>query len=99
MDWVATGSGEAVVIEGPPPHEAAVTAVLRGLGAPAEKSLALLLVSVHPLPARKTALVFDGAGVGPVPSKQFAVVPKPTKSCTPAVGHEIAVNALVLLTS
>jgi hypothetical protein len=62
--------------------------VFRGLGSPAEKSDELLLLSVHPALALITALVFDGAGVGPEPSKQFAVVPKPTISTTPIVGHD-----------
>ena len=43
-------------------------AVLRGVGASALKSAALLSVSVQPLPARLTELVLDGAGVGPEPS-------------------------------
>jgi len=73
--------------------------VLRGLGAPAAKSVELLSVSVAPSATRSTAVVFDGAGVGPVPSKQFAVAPKPAKSTSdgvPAVtGHPI-VSAVVV---
>lgn len=67
-------------------------ALFRGLGTPAEKSVELLFVSVQPLAARKTAVVFDGAGVGPVPSKQLAAAPKPTKSTMAKVGevgHEV----------
>jgi hypothetical protein len=61
--------------------------VLRGFGAPAVKSAALLSVSVQLLPARETESVLEGAGVGPAPSKQFAVAPNPTKSTTPAAGQ------------
>ena len=49
--------------------------VLRGLGASAAKSVALLSVSVQPFAPRSTAVVLLGAGVGAEPSKQFAVVP------------------------
>jgi hypothetical protein len=45
---------------------------LRGAGAPAVKSAELSSVSVHPLPLRRTAVVFDGAGAGLAPSKKFA---------------------------
>jgi len=41
---------------------------LRGLGEPIEKSAALLFVSVAPALARKSAVVFDGAGAAPAPS-------------------------------
>src|SRR4029079_2620918 len=46
-----------------------------GSGTPAVKSAALSFVSVAPPPFRWTDVVFEGAAVGPVPSKQFAVVP------------------------
>ncbi len=49
-------------------------ALLRGLGAPAEKSAALLSVSAQPFSARRAAVVFVRAGAGPLPSKQFGVV-------------------------
>lgn len=49
--------------------------VFRGVGAPAVKSTEFTLVSLHPLLARRTAFVLLGAGVGPLPSKQFAVEP------------------------
>lgn len=68
-----------------------------GFGVAVEKFVELLLESVHPFAALKTAKVAEGAAVGPVPSKQFAVVPKPTKSITPDVGHA-PVNAVVLET-
>jgi len=55
-----------------------------------------LLLSVQPDCARSTALVLDGAGVGPLPSKQVAVVPKPTRSITPV--QLPVVNGVVLLT-
>jgi len=69
-----------------------------GFGVAVEKLAELLLESVHPFAALKTASVADGAAVGPVPSKQFAVDPKPTKSITPAVGHA-PVSATVLETN
>src|SRR2546422_4499942 len=53
---------------------------LRGLGEPKEKSFALLSVSVQPLFFLIAAIVFVSVGTGPLPSKQFAVLPKPTKS-------------------
>lgn len=49
--------------------------LLRGLGAPVAKSVALLFVSVQPFAARRTEVVLLGAEVGPVPSKQFAPEP------------------------
>src|SRR5688572_11743841 len=51
-----------------------VAALLRGAGAPAAKSLALLSVSWQPASARETDVVFEGAEVRAV-SKQFAVDP------------------------
>jgi hypothetical protein len=57
-----------------------------GSGAATVKSAALLSVPVA-LPFRWTDVVFEG-GVGPVPSKQLAVVPWPTKSTiAPPVGQ------------
>src|SRR5690349_17969453 len=50
-------------------------AVFRGVGAPVEKSAALLSLSMQPEPFRRSAFVFDGAGAAPGPSKQLAVVP------------------------
>src|SRR6266508_4235071 len=47
----------------------------RGLGAPVTKSAALSFVSVAPSARRSAAVRFEGAGVGPEPSKQLAVVP------------------------
>mgnify|MGYP006213364259 CR=1 FL=1 len=63
-----------------PEHGFKAEAVFLGDGAPAAKSAELMLLSVQPFAALKTAFVLDGAGVGPTPSKQFAVVPNPTKS-------------------
>src|SRR5439155_3147621 len=64
-------------------------AVLRGLGAPTAKSDALLSESVQPLSARRTAVVLLGAAVAAPSSKQFAVVPYPTRSTTAApLGHD-----------
>ena len=48
--------------------------VLRGVGEPAVKSVELLLVSTHPSPARRSAVVVLGAGAGLV-SEQVAVEP------------------------
>ena len=50
------------------PQITAALARLRGVGAPVAKSLALSLPSVQPSPARSTARVLLGAGVGPLPS-------------------------------
>ena len=49
-------------------------ALLRGVGAPTVKSVAFASVSA-PSAARSTAVLLDGAGAGPVPSKEFAVAP------------------------
>src|SRR5262249_37848317 len=49
--------------------------LLRGVGAPAVKSAALLSVSVLPLPARSAAVVLARPGAGPPPSKLEAVPP------------------------
>jgi hypothetical protein len=46
--------------------------LLRGVGAPAMKSLALLSVSVQPPSTRRTLVVLLGAGVAPGPSKKSA---------------------------
>src|ERR1700744_2472190 len=78
---------------------------LRGFGAPAVKSAALLLVSA-PFASRETEVVLLGAGVGPPPSKQFVPEPNPTKSTMCASvglfvedpGHA-PVSAVVTLTS
>ncbi len=58
-----------------PLQELAGEPLLRGLGATAVKSAALLFVSVQPLLARRSAKVVLGAGAGPLPSKQLAVEP------------------------
>lgn len=55
--------------------------LLRGLGAPATKSVLLLPVSVTPLSLRRMAVLLLGAGAGAV-SEQLALEPKPTKSGT-----------------
>lgn len=49
--------------------------VLRGFGGPVAKSLVLFRVSVQPLAFLDTELVLLGAGVGPLPRKQLAVLP------------------------
>ena len=48
-------------------------AELRGLGAPAVKSVELLFVSVQPLSARNAAVVLLRAGAAAEPSKKLAV--------------------------
>jgi len=45
---------------------------VRGFGAVAEKSAALLSLSVQPFAPRKPAVVFESVGAGPLPSKKFA---------------------------
>src|SRR5256884_8107736 len=54
--------------------------LLRGFGEPITKSLALLSVSRQPPNFLTAAVVFPGFAVGPLPSKQFAALPYPTKS-------------------
>jgi len=49
--------------------------LLRGVGVPVAKSLALLSTSMQPPPSRKPAVVLLGAGAKPAPSKQSAVNP------------------------
>src|SRR5689334_22539338 len=73
--------------------------VLRGFGVPLLKSSELSSVSVHPSLALKTAVVLLGAGVGPEPSKQLAVPPKPTKSMMDGSDGQASVRALVVLTN
>jgi len=63
----------------------------------AVKSPLLLSLSVHPLFFLNTELLFEGAGVEPVPSKQFVPVPNPTKSTTEAVGQLVPETINVLL--
>ena len=48
---------------------------LRGFGFPVVKSVLLLAVLVQPFVFREIELVLLGAGAGPVPLKQVAVVP------------------------
>lgn len=62
------------------------------------KSLALLLVSVHPFAPLKAALVLLAVGAGPVPLKQFAVPPYPRKSTMFASVGQEPVKAVVFLT-
>src|ERR1043165_4374579 len=76
---VATGLGGGLMEGGlfdSAPQETGAVLLLRGSGVPAvtPKSPALLLVSVQPPLARMTAVLLAGAGVGPLPSKQFAVL-------------------------
>jgi len=56
----------------PAAHGLSGDALLRGVGSPAEKSAALLSVSVQPFPARSAAVVLESVGAA-VPSKKLAV--------------------------
>ena len=55
-------------------------AVFRGFGLAVTKSAALSFVSVQPPAFLKSEVVLLGAGAGAVPSKQFALLPNPTRS-------------------
>src|SRR6478672_1872627 len=92
--FVTSGVGVGVKVPTPQtlPFE-----LLRGLGAPLEKSLALLSVSIQPSAARRAAVVFDKVAAGFV-SEQLAVLPVvlpyPMKSTTlVANGQPVPVNA------
>ncbi len=61
---VSVSVGEAVGAT----HRVVAAPLLRGLGAPVEKSVALSPASLQPDPARRTAVVLLAAGAGPVPS-------------------------------
>ncbi len=67
----APSAGEVPATEGggSAGHRLAADAVLRGAGAPAAKSAALLFVSAQPPALRETALVLLAAGAAPGPSK------------------------------
>src|ERR1700752_5106458 len=54
--------------------------LLRGFGAPVEKSTLLLSESKQTLRLRSAAVVLLNPAVGPAPSKQLAVAPYPTMS-------------------
>src|SRR5947208_8755252 len=69
ISWIALLGGGG---GGVPPE-------LRGFGAPAVKSAALLSVSVAPSARRRSAVVLDRPGAAPAPSNSFAL-PYPTKS-------------------
>ena len=81
------------------PQAASADALLRGVGAPAVKSVEFVSVSEQPLAPLNIAVVLLGAGVGPPPSKQFAVDPKPAKSITVDPNGQIPSSAVVVLTS
>jgi len=70
---VAPSAGRVEATCGPVAHGASGDDVLRGAGAPAAKSAALLSVSVQPPSARKAAVVLLSVGAAPLPSKKFAV--------------------------
>ncbi len=53
---------------GPPVHGAAVVAEFRGVGVALAKSLSFTSVSVHPPPARRSAVVLLSAGAPSEPS-------------------------------
>jgi hypothetical protein len=56
-------------------HGASVEPVLRGEGVAVWKSVLLSSLSVQPPFCLCAAVVFEGAGEGLVPSKQFALAP------------------------
>src|SRR3954452_3837472 len=95
----ATGVGVKVPATAKPLQSCDGEPVLRGFGAPVAKSEAFWFESVQPPAARRTALVLLGAGVGPVPSKQFAVDAQPTKSAMFALLGQGPVCAVVTLAS
>ncbi len=72
---VGVGVGSGVGVGVGLPHENVGELLLRGLGEPDAKSVEFWSVSVQPLLPRRTAVVLLGAGVGPLPSEQLAVVP------------------------
>lgn len=90
---VAIGVGVGVATTWPE-HGVKGELVLRGFGAPIVKSLALLLVSVHPLFLRKAAAPELKPVTEPPPSKQF-VDPNPTKSNNPVAPSGQLVNILL----
>ena len=63
--------------------------VLRGFGALTVKSALLLFVSVAPFPFRSAAVVLLKVAVGPLPSKQLAAAPNPTRSMTVAPAGQL----------
>ena len=64
------GVGVGVALQG-----ASAEPVLRGEGVVVWKSGLLSSVSVQPSTCLRAEAVFEGEGAGPVPSKQFALVP------------------------
>src|SRR4051812_47933279 len=60
---------------GSPPHVCTGRVLLRGMGPSAKKSPALLLVSWQPSTFLVAARRFVRVAVGPVPSKQVALLP------------------------
>src|SRR5215203_2998133 len=90
---VGVGSGGGVTVVQAVPQ-------VVGLGAPEVKSAALFAV-LSWLALRETDVVLLVAGVGPLPAKSFAVLPKPTKSTTASVPSQFVpqVSAAVVLTS
>ena len=73
--------------------------LLRGFGAAFTKSALLLSVSVQPLLILNSAVVLLGAPVAPLPSKQLAPLPYPTRSITELPSEHDADKAVGLLTS
>jgi hypothetical protein len=70
------------------PHGASAVAVLLGVGGLAVvKSLALSPVSRQPASSRTADTGFDNVAAGPLPSKQLAVPPNPTRSTVSPAGQ------------
>ncbi len=81
-----------------PEHGAGADRLFRGFGTAVAKSLELFWVSVQPFEPRSAAVVLPGAGVGPTPLKQFAVLPYPTSSTIVASLGQAPVRAVEVLT-
>ncbi len=67
--------GTVVAVAVAAPHVFSGDWLFRGIGTSTEKSAALFSVSVQPALMRRAAVVLLKVPVGPVPSKQLAVVP------------------------
>jgi hypothetical protein len=77
-------------------HRFGTDALLRGFGAPVVKSAVFPSVSVQPASLLSTAVVLLGAGAGPLPSKQLALLPYPTRSIRLALAGHAPLSATEL---
>src|SRR4051812_24370395 len=69
MSMLASSATPAAPLDGIVLATVGAVSLLRGFGAPAVKSSALLLVSTAPFPARSAAVVLLRVGAAPLPSK------------------------------